>query len=383
MDYGKFKKSPSGTLTPTLYGEFAFIPHRLPPNINFAELAIPLSNAASSIGELKGACRKLANPYILMRPLQRREALTSSAMEGTHTTNDELVLAEAGLQRKPSDETREVANYTKALSEALEKIETNPITNRLLRDAHRTMLSNVSRERGARKLPGEFKRDQNMIGGRTLDAARFIPPPPHEAVEYMSDMEKYINRQKEAQYHPIIDMALVHYQFETIHPFADGNGRVGRMLISLMAVHDGLLEIPALYLSPVIERRKDEYIDLMYAVSATGAWDNWLLFFFDVVQTSCAETISTIDRIILLQERYKNEAGAAVNSSNILLIIDMLFETPAVTVRDVVERLAISDVAARKLLSRLCDLEILYEYNGIYPKVFLAMELITAASPPR
>lgn len=382
MRYADFENTPAGTLVPTLFGARAFVPNPLPPPYDPGKIAFELGEAMAAIGELRGACRRLQNAYILIRPLQRREALTSSAMEGTHSTDSELILAEAGLASSQSNDTQEVNNYLRALSKALQRVKDEPISNRLLKDAHETLLSRVGKNRGANRLPGEFKRDQNMIGGMTLETARFIPPPPQQTVECMSDLEKYINRPEAMEKHALLDMALVHYQIETIHPFADGNGRVGRMLISLMAVKSGLLHMPALYLSPVIEREKDRYIDALYAVSARGTWEDWFKYFFSTVAVSCRETVETIDRLLKLQENYRQQAGSLIKSANVLSIIDMLFESPVVTPKQIVERLSISDVAARNLLARLCSLEILYEYKGVYPKVYIALEIVDAAKPP-
>lgn len=380
MKYEDFRTSHAGTLVPTLYGERAFVPNPLPPAIDLGSITYPLSDAMAAIGELRGACRRLHNAYILIRPLQRKEALTSSAMEGTFSTDDELILAEAGLAKTPSDDTQEVNNYMRALSMALNRIKEEPITNRLLRDAHGILLSKVGKHRGANRLPGEFKRDQNMIGGATLSTARFIPPPPSETLECMSQLEKYINREDATSTTALLDMGLVHYQIETIHPFADGNGRVGRMLISLMAVKSGLLHMPALYLSPVIEKDKNKYIDALYAVSAFGEWEGWLRYFFETVAKSCRETVEVIDRLLDLQTSYRQLAGTSIKSANVLSIIDMLFESPVVTPRKVVERLYITDVAARNLLSKLCDLGILYEYTGIYPKAYIALGISDAVN---
>jgi Fic family protein len=382
MRYADFEDTPAGRLVPTLYGARAFVPNPLPPTFDPGSITFELAEAMAAIGELRGACRRLQNAYILIRPLQRREALTSSAMEGTYSTDSELILAEAGLANSQSDDTQEVKNYLTALSRALQRVQDEPISNRLLRDAHETLLSRVGKNRGANRLPGEFKRDQNMIGGMTLETARFIPPPPQQTVECMSDLEKFINRPQATSKHALLDMALVHYQIETIHPFADGNGRVGRMLISLMAVKSGLLHMPALYLSPVIERDKDRYIDALYAVSAKGDWEEWLKYFFSTVAISCRETVETIDRLLQLQESYRQKAGSSIKSANVLSIIDMLFESPVITPRQIVERLSITDVAARNLLAKLCSLEILYEYKAVYPRAYIALGIVDAAKPP-
>jgi Fic family protein len=378
MCYADFETSPAGHLVPTLYNKRAFVPHPLPPQLDLGRIAVSLSKAMQAIGELKGACRRLSNPYILIRPLQRSEALTSSAMEGTFTTDEELLLADSGLQTRQSDETREVNNYIRALSAALHAVHDEPITNRRLREAHETLLSGLSGPRGANKLPGQFKRDQNMIGGLTLQTARFIPPPPQQTLDCMSDLERFINEPDGQNSTPLIDIGLAHYQFETIHPFADGNGRVGRMLISLMAVKSGLLDAPTLYLSPVIEGRKDEYIDLMYDVSSQGAWENWLRFFFEVVSESCTVTIVTIDRLLKLQEDYRRLVAETVRSANAMALIDMLFETPVVTAKDVAERLNLTDPGARRLLARFCDMDLLFEYTGVYPRAYLAHGIVDA-----
>ncbi len=378
MRYDTFT-NPAGRFVPTLDGIRAFVPNPLPPNLDMAAIADSLGDARAALGELRGACRRLQNPMILIRPLQRREALTSSAMEGTYSTDDELVLAEAGLAPAPSDDTQEVANFVRALSGALFRIGDEPITNRLIRDAHRVLMTRLSRYRGAHRHPGEFKRDQNMIGGADLRTARFIPPPPRDALDCMTDLERYINREpKPHAGQALLDLALVHYQFETIHPFADGNGRVGRMLISLMAVSTGLLDSPALYLSPAIEQEKDAYIDAMYAVSARSEWTAWIDFFCQAVCRSCHQTIETIDRLIDLEQDYRNRI-TAIKSGNAATIVSMLFESPAITPGRVAERLSISDMGARKLLSRMAELGLIQEVAGLYPKAYIAEGIIAAA----
>ncbi len=381
MRYQDFHRSPAGRLVPTVHGAKAFLPDPLPPNLDLGSITLDLANAMGTIGELRGACRRLPNPYVLIRPLQRLEAQTSSAMEGTHTTTDALALEEAGIEAGRDASTHEVSNYTRALAEALEGLQTQPISYRIFKQAHRRLLAGVGRGRGEDKRPGEYKRDQNMIGGTTLDTARFIPPPPREAEEAMSALERYINRGDKIGSSPLIDLALVHYQFETIHPFADGNGRVGRMLISLMAVSERLLELPVLYMSPEIERRKDDYIDLMYSVSARGGWTGCLRFFLEVLSLSCRRTVETIDRILVLQERYRVRAAAATRSTNMTAVVDMLFESPVIRPRTIVERIGITDAAARNLLRQLVDIGILRERRDLYPTIWLGEELLSLSRP--
>lgn len=381
MNHADFEQNSSGTLVLSQDGVLAFLPNTLPPALDWSAIARPLARAQAAIGELKGVCRRVGNPYILIRPMQRNEALTSSSMEGTYTSDDDLVIADAGLGANPDDDTREVANFIRALSYCLDKIKDEPILNKHLCESHRILLSGLSPSRGANKLPGEFKRTQNMIGGKTLTTARFIPAPPIETLGSMGSLEKYINRGGDDDSDKLIDMALAHYQFETIHPFADGNGRLGRMLCSLMAVKSGLLELPTLYLSPVIEARKDEYIDAMYAVSARSAWSEWLVFFLSVIEQSCSLTIKTIDRVINLQAEYRKLVQDNIRTGKALTIVDLLFESPVVNVSLVSKTLSVSDQAARKLLARLCEVNILKEHKNIYPRIYLAHGIIAATRP--
>ena len=371
----------SGRLVPTIEGQQAFVPADLPPQIDLGEVAIGFGEAMQAIGELKGACRRLANPYILIRPLQRQEALTSSAMEGTYTTADNLILAEAGLENDEDDSTREVVNYLRALNRSLDLLKELPICHRVIKEAHRILLSGLSDARGAQKRPGEYKSEQNWIGGRPIQKARFIPPPPKETIQCMDNLEAYINREFQEVPPPLINLALVHYQLETIHPFADGNGRVGRMLVSLMAMQSKLLEMPVLYISPALERDKNMYIDLMFNVSATGEWVPWLEFFFAKIAEACRETVATIDRMISLQEHYRELATSAMRSASILALVDMLFEVPAISITDASEKLGLTYAGASKPISKLVELGILYEVADRYPKTFLAPEIIRAVRP--
>jgi Fic family protein len=379
--YADFDASPSGKLIPTVFEAKAFLPNALPPNLDLGAVALVLADAMAAIGELRGACRRLVNPYVLIRPLQRLEAQTSSAMEGTHTTNQELVLAEAELDRDPTFDAIEVNNYIRALSWAEKELEKLPLSGRLLRGAHGILLSNVGRGRGQDKRPGEYKRDQNMIGGLTLDTARFIPPPPREAEEAMADMERFIHRNDKSSSSPLIDLAYVHYQFETIHPFADGNGRVGRMLISLMAMTEGLLDYPVLYMSPELEAQKDDYIDLMYDVSCKGGWESWVKFFLLTLSHSARRTIATIDRVLTLQEAYRSRVSAISRSSNLLSVVDMLFDSPVVRPKKITEKLGVTDAAARNLIRQLVDVDILVEVPDRYPAVWIALEVAKVSEP--
>jgi Fic family protein len=378
-----FGSRSTGTLVATPYDVKAFIPNALPPNLDYARLTVPLAKATQAVGELKGASRRLSNPYILVRPLQRREALTSSAMEGTFTTEDELLLTDVGIDEATDQASIEVRNYLTALTESIRLLrdENLPICHKLIKRAHEILLSGVGSYRGAHRAPGAYRDDQNAIGGakRGIENARFVPPPPDAASRCMDELEAYINRPDRDTTPALIDIGLVHYQLETIHPFLDGNGRVGRMLISLMAIEREVFDTPLLYVSPELENRKDDYIDLMLKVSMEGAWEEWLEFFLDVVEKSAISSIRVVDRLIDLQERYREVITTRSRSANAIGLVDMLFESPIVTVPEVRDKFGVTYRAARNTIDRLIEAQILIEVSRFHPTVFIAPEIMRVA----
>ncbi|MBY5987393.1 Fic family protein [Roseovarius atlanticus] len=383
MDNALFGKNSTGVLVDTPHDVKAFIPNELPPKLNLTELIVPLQNARDAIAELRGASRRLSNPYILVRPLQRREALTSSAMEGTFTTDDDLLIADAGMDEASDQASIEVRNYLRALSESLRMVQEDglPICHKVVKTAHDILLSGVGSYRGANRNRGSYKTEQNAIGGarKGIEFARFVPPPPAETQRCMDQLEKYINRIDRDKTPPLIDMALVHYQLEAIHPFSDGNGRVGRMLISLMAVERELFDTPLLYVSPELEGRKDEYIDLMLAVSTDGAWNEWIAFFLDVVEDSARNSIRVVDRLIDLQSTYRDRITRSTKAANAVGLVDILFDTPLVTVRDVQDAFSVTYRAARNTIDKLIEQGILHEIRRLHPTVFIAPEIMRVA----
>ncbi len=377
-----FMASATGSLVPTERGQWAFVPHALPPiNLDHARLSRALSEAAAAVGELNGIGRTLPNPYLLITPLQRREAISSSSMEGTYTTVDALLLAEAGANGEgTTSDTREVLNYRRALARAIESLAELPLSLRTLRDAHRTLLSNVRRDRGASVTPGEFKQHQNFIGAYQIEQARFIPPPPAETLSCLDALERYLHREEDG-IDILIDAALIHYQFETIHPFADGNGRLGRMLIILHLFMRGKIAQPLLYLSPVFEAHKDEYIDRMYAVSRHGDWEGWIVFFLGVLRDAARETIALAERMIALQGAYRTRLQQARRSAGLLAIIDYLFEQPMLTIPMIAERLGVTYRGALKNVEFLVSEGVLSEVEGTSnPRYFAARDIIEITS---
>ena len=335
-----------------------------------------------AIGTLNGIGSRIANPYMIIKPLQRFEALTSSAMEGTHASPDDLVLFELDERSRVGrlDATNEVYNYIQALEDAVESTKTLPISHRLICGIHKTLLSSLGRGRGGNKLPGDYKIHQNFIGGTSIETARFIPPPPRQSLEAMDNLESYINR-TDSKYPPIIDAALIHYQFECIHPFADGNGRVGRILIPLFLMTKNVLRLPLLYVSPFIEKNKDEYIDHMFAVSQSGNWIGWIRFFLQAVRASAESEGETVRQLLDLQQEYREKALSLGRSTILAQLTDSLFEGPMVTVPKAAERLKSSYPTAQKSIQKLVDLGILRELQGFsHPKLFVAQEVVRLSS---
>jgi Fic family protein len=379
MKAEQFTSAAPSRLIPTIQNALAYLPDPLPPQLDLAALFNVYGDAMAGIGELNAKIAQLRNPQLIIRPLQRREALLSSAMEGTYTTSDELALLEAGADTDASADTREVLNYISALMHSVHLMAELPVCHRLIREAHEKLLSGLPQERGGNKRPGEYKRDQNWIGGPTPAGARFVPPPPMETEAAMDQLENFINRPDPSDVPPLIEAGLVHYQFETIHPFADGNGRVGRILIPIMLLSRQLIASPVFYPSASLEGRKDEYIDRMFAVSAKGDWTGWLKFFLHVCADTCHTSIRVIDRLLALQAAYREKAMASFRSTNVIILIDHLFETPMVSTPAVKSLLGVTHRAARMTIANLEEIGVLRKVEGpTMPEFFAAREILRA-----
>ncbi len=379
MEANQFKESPSGTLIPTIANQMAFVPNPLPPSLDYAALAMPLAQAMQALGELNAAGRGMTNPMLVIRPLQRKEALLSSSMEGTYTTANALALADADEDANVDESTIEVRNYIRAFETADRLRREIPISNRLIKEVHRVLLSQVSSHRGASKRPGEYKSQQNFIGGsnRQIVSARFVPPPPAETEIAMAELEKYINRQEVGGIPPIIDAALVHYQFETIHPFADGNGRVGRILIPIFLMQVGVLDGPLLYLSPAVDGRKDDYVDLMLSVSRDSSWTPWVTFFLEMVTLSCKSAFKTFSDLELLRRDFRDRISESKGSARMMMIVDELFISPVISVPQVATRLNTTYPTAKSMVDRLTSLGILSEMESTAnPKYFMCWPIV-------
>ena len=331
-------------------GYQACIPAPLPPPIAWdGELAATLSSANLAAGKLAGEGRRLSNPHLVIRPFLRREAVLSSRIEGTETTLGELLAAEAGgtTERNPAD-LREVGNYVSALEYGLGRLQTLPLSLRLLCELHERLMRRV---RGGTAAPGEFRRSQNWIGppGCSANEATYVPPPPSELTGCLEDWERFLH---EDTLPPLVHAAVAHAQFEAIHPFLDGNGRVGRLLITLLLVERDVLPTPLLYLSAWFEATRQEYYARLLAVTEEGAWEQWLTYFLRGVALQSEDALGRIERINDLCSGWREQL-ATDQSSLPARTLDLFAEQPFWTASRLSKRLGVSFTTAQRAIARL------------------------------
>ena len=372
-----FAPNAPGRLVSTLDGLPAFVPDPLPPDLEWTSRTLGLlADAAGSLGELKGIGRTLPNPHLLIGPFLRREAVLSNRIEGTTTGIAQLALFEAAAGAIAEQaEAREVLNYVFALEYGIARLASLPVSLRLICEIHQRLMQGV---RGQDRRPGEFRQQQNAIGrlGATAREYRFVPPPVQEMLLALHAFETYIGA-AEPEPPVLIQLALIHYQFETIHPFMDGNGRIGRLLIPLLLQERGLLTQPLLYLSDYFERHRDEYKDLLLRVSQVNDWTGWVDFFLLGIAVQARDAVARSERLLGLWRQYRDDLQATSSSTNLLRLVDLLFERPAVTVRDVATALSLTPKSANLLVDRLVNRSILREATGrSYNRVFLADAII-------
>lgn len=351
----EFAPQAPGKLLAIGRGVYAFLPDPLPPRLEWSlRLIALLDEARGALGELAGLLRQLPNPYLFIRPFIQKEAVLSSRIEGTQAGLLDVYALEAQVPLFPSPELREdaqeVLNYIRALERGRELLQEIPLSLRLLKEVHAVLLRGV---RGGGRAPGEFRRTQNWIGppGSSLEEARYVPPPPGPMLEALDALERFWHSDHGLP--PLVEIALVHYQFEAIHPFLDGNGRIGRLLITLMLLERGLLPEPALYLSAYFERHRTLYYDLLLGVSQRGAWEDWLAFFLEGVRTEAKDVAERARRLLDLWREWRERYGRKGGSAHILGLLDLLFERPVLTVPLVKDRLEITHAWANRLVQRL------------------------------
>ena len=341
---------PHGRLVRCPGGYRAYVPAPLPPPLTWdQDLTVSLSAADRAIGGLAGEGRRLPNPHLFIRSLVRKEAVLSSRIEGTQATLGELLAAEADAAAvRSSADLQEVGNYVTALEYGLVRLETLPVSLRLVRELHECLMRGV---RGDAATPGEFRRSQNWIGlpGCTLENATYVPPPPSELMACLDSWERFLH---DDALPPLVHAALAHAQFEAIHPFLDGNGRVGRLLITLLLVEREIIPSPLLYLSAHFEATRAEYYERLLGVTAGGEWEEWLTYFLRGVSLQSQDAV---DRIRLIDDLFaKWKHGLALGRSQLPeRALDLFVENPFWTVGGVAGRLEVAFTTAQRAIDQL------------------------------
>lgn len=363
-------------------GYVAFVPEPLPPRIEWtATLVRAMSDADRLIGRLAGEGGQLPNPHLLMRPFVAREAVLSSRIEGTQATLGELLAARAGavVARSPED-LKEVGNYVAALEHGIRSLQKLPLSLRLVREVHARLMRGV---RGGSATPGEFRRSQNWIGpaGCTLANASYVPPPPDELMACLGEWEKFLNQQTLP---PLVQIALAHYQFEAIHPFLDGNGRVGRLLITLFLVERRILPTPLLYLSAFFEATRDEYYGRLRGIQERGEWQAWLEYFLNGVSRQSEDAISRAERINGHLAAWRGQA-AGVSSKTPARLLDLIAANPFVTIKKASEELGVAFTTAQRGVEKLQRMGILSQVSDARrDRVYCAKAVLDILEePPR
>lgn len=346
----------------------AFIPDPLPPrpplDYSRQDLVARKERADQALGRLDGITLMLPDPELFLYQYVRKEALLSSQIEGTQSSLSDLLLFELDeAPGVPADDTEEVSNYVAALNHALRRLREDdfPLSLRLLRETHAVLLRGG---RGAGKLPGEFRPGQVWVGGATPALAHFVPPPPDALAELLSALERFLHLPS-SEMPPLVKAALAHVQFETIHPFSDGNGRLGRLLIALILCNEGVLREPSLYLSLYFKRRRSDYYEHLNRVRTHGDWEGWLGFFLDGVAETAQQAVDTAQRLLALLARDRARiAGLGKRAGNVGLVFEQFARRVASNAPHLVPHLPLSPPTLRMAIAALQELEILNEVTG-------------------
>lgn len=360
MDLKNYK---SGKFT-NQFGYRSFTPEELNRQwtIHEADLNILLEEANIKLGELNAFSVFVPDVDIFLRMHIVKEATQSSRIEGTKTRMDEAVLEEKDINPEMKDDWEEVQNYIEAMNYSIVRMNKLPVSSRLIREAHKILLKGV---RGKHKMPGEFRTSQNWIGGATLKDARFVPPHHSLLPELMSDLEKFLNN-TEIQVPYLIRIGMAHYQFEAIHPFLDGNGRIGRLLITLYLVNQKILNKPTLYISDFIEKNRQHYYDNLSSVSNKSDMVQWLRFFLVGIIETAKTAIDTFTKILALREKIEKKTIITLGKKipNAQTLLTYLYSKPVITVADVIRELNVTKQTANALIRDFEKLKILKEKTG-------------------
>jgi Fic family protein len=379
MDPKDFRSLLAGRTILTQVGYWAFIPNPLPPEIAWSlSLVSALSEAERDLSRLAALAGKFPFPRLLIQPFIRNEAVISSRIEGTHASLADLYTYETSQLSffEQTEDVREVYNYVRAMDYGLERLKTLPVSLRLMRELHEKLMENV---RGGSLTPGEFRRTQNWIGppGSMPSTAPYVPPPVEEMHQALDMLEKFIHAEK--QMPALVRAGMVHYQFEAIHPFLDGNGRVGRLLIILLCCEWGLLPQPMLNLSAYIERHRQQYYDQLLAVSQQGAWEAWLCFFLRGVSEQAREGVTRMEGLGELRGRYQTIAETDRNPDRMSAVIDFVFSRPILSIRQAQDGLGIPYKTAQDYIEKLVRAGVLREVTGYSRnRIFQSSEILRA-----
>jgi len=364
MDPNDFSISSPGRVLRTPKGYWAFIPNPLPPPIEWStSLISALGEAERNLGRLASLADTLPSPHILVRPFIRREAVLSSRIEGTRASLVDLYHYESAQLSffEDTSDVCEVHNYMRALDYGLERSKTLPVSLRLIREMHGILMEGV---RGEHLTPGEFRRSQNWIGppGSTIESATIVPPPVDEMHQALDALEKFIHSPSDIP--QLVRSGLIHYQFEAIHPFLEGNGRVGRLLVILLLIEWGLISQPLLYLSAFFEAHRLDYYDRLLAVSQRGEWESWLLFFLKGISSQALDAITRIERLGQLRTAYRERLRTERAAARLLQTLDVLFDRPILNISQLEAGLDVPYRTAQRYVERLVGLGILREVTG-------------------
>lgn len=378
-----FRSPAAGEVIKTSAGYYAFIPAPLPPDIHYAsDLVLALSRADTALSGLSGLGRLLPNPHLLIDPYLRREAVLSSRIEGTKADLSDLWLAELdpSVQNRDAGDIQEVRNYITALEYGIQRLNELPLSKRLTREIHARLMQGV---RGGQSRPGEFRQTQNWIGspGSTLANAHYVPPPPEAMQTALDNWEAFLHDRE--QFPDLIQCAVMHEQFEAIHPFLDGNGRVGRLLITLFLIERGRLSQPLLYLSQYFEKRRLDYYTALQRVRTEGDWSGWLLYFLEGVVITARQALKQAGELMDLREDFRSRLR---DKLKVLTLLDELFINPYITVARAGEVLHVSPPTARLAIEYLQQNGLLEEITGrSWGRVYVArpiLEVLEQAAPP-
>jgi len=380
MIKNNFRAPQAGKIINTTQGYFAFIPTQLPPEIEYSsEMVLMLSRADAALSELSGLGRYFPNSCLLVNTYICREAVLSSRIEGTKAGFSDMWLDEfESKENKQKDpDIQEIQNYMIALKYGIERLKDLPLSLRLIREIHARLMKGV---RGDHATPGEFRRSQNWIGpsGSTLNTAPYVPPPPEEMKTCLADWESFI--QNRSQFPELVQCALLHEQFDAIHPFLDGNGRVGRLLITLFLIERERLSQPLLYLSTFFEAHRQEYYNYLQNVRTEGDWNSWILFFLNGVIETAQQAARQANQIMQLREKYLTELR---EKPKVIALIDTLFQNPYMTVARAGQILKVTHPTARQAIKVLEDAGVLKEVSGReWGRIYKAEEISEAIESP-